>query len=93
MPKRQGSQPLTLRQREPARAYRRENAVIAFQLEGFDFSRRRNRPVVTVVKQQRITSSADAMTSGTTPIEAAMIGLGVLLVFGLGTVVRRRVGI
>ena len=37
--------------------------------------------------------SADAMTSGTTPIEAALIGLGVLLVFGLGTVVRRRVGI
>ena len=37
--------------------------------------------------------SADAMTSGTTPIKAALIGLGVLLVFGLGTVVRRRVGI
>jgi uncharacterized membrane protein YdjX (TVP38/TMEM64 family) len=37
--------------------------------------------------------SADAMASGTTAVEAALIGLGVLLVFGLGTLVRRRVGI
>jgi uncharacterized membrane protein YdjX (TVP38/TMEM64 family) len=37
--------------------------------------------------------SADAMASGTTALEAALIGLGVLLVFGLGTIVRRRVGI
>lgn len=38
--------------------------------------------------------SADAVTSGkTTAIEAAVIGVAVVLVFGLGTLVRRRLGV
>ena len=37
--------------------------------------------------------SADAVASGPTAIEAALIGVAILLVFGLGTIVRRRVGI
>jgi uncharacterized membrane protein YdjX (TVP38/TMEM64 family) len=37
--------------------------------------------------------SGDAVASGATPIEAALIGAAVVLVFGLGTLVRRRVGI
>jgi uncharacterized membrane protein YdjX (TVP38/TMEM64 family) len=37
--------------------------------------------------------SADAIASGATAIEAALIGVGIVLVFGLGTIVRRRVGI
>jgi uncharacterized membrane protein YdjX (TVP38/TMEM64 family) len=37
--------------------------------------------------------SADAVTTGPTAIEAALIGTAIILVFGLGTVVRRRVGL
>jgi sulfite exporter TauE/SafE len=37
--------------------------------------------------------SADAVMSGPTAIEAALIGAAIVLVFGLGTLVRRRVGI
>ena len=37
--------------------------------------------------------SADAVTSGPTAIEAALIGVAIVLVFGLGTLVRRRLGI
>jgi uncharacterized membrane protein YdjX (TVP38/TMEM64 family) len=37
--------------------------------------------------------SADALASGPTAIEAALIGAAVVLVFGLGTLVRRRVGL
>jgi uncharacterized membrane protein YdjX (TVP38/TMEM64 family) len=37
--------------------------------------------------------SADAIASGTTPIEAALLGTSLLLVLGVGTVVRRRVGL
>jgi uncharacterized membrane protein YdjX (TVP38/TMEM64 family) len=37
--------------------------------------------------------SGDAVASGATAIEAALIGLAIVLVFGLGTLVRRRVGI
>jgi phospholipase D1/2 len=37
--------------------------------------------------------SADAVASGPTAIEAALIGAAMVLVFGLGTLVRRRVGI
>jgi uncharacterized membrane protein YdjX (TVP38/TMEM64 family) len=37
--------------------------------------------------------SADAVASGATAFEAAIIGLAIVLVFGLGTLVRRRVGI
>jgi uncharacterized membrane protein YdjX (TVP38/TMEM64 family) len=37
--------------------------------------------------------SGDAVATGTTAIEAALIGLAIVLVFGLGTLVRRRVGI
>jgi uncharacterized membrane protein YdjX (TVP38/TMEM64 family) len=37
--------------------------------------------------------SADAVASGLTAIEAALIGAAVVLVFGLGTLVRRRVGL
>jgi uncharacterized membrane protein YdjX (TVP38/TMEM64 family) len=38
-------------------------------------------------------ASADAATSGTTGIGAAIIGLGIVLVLGVGTVVRRRFGL
>jgi uncharacterized membrane protein YdjX (TVP38/TMEM64 family) len=37
--------------------------------------------------------SGDAVASGPTAIEAALIGAAVVLVFGLGTLVRRRVGL
>ena len=37
--------------------------------------------------------SADAVASGPTAVEAALIGIAIVLVFGLGTLVRRRVGI
>lgn len=37
--------------------------------------------------------SADAVASGPTAIEAGLIGAAMVLVFGLGTLVRRRVGI
>ena len=37
--------------------------------------------------------SADAVMSGPTAIEAALIGAAIVLVFGLGTLVRRRVGL
>jgi len=37
--------------------------------------------------------SADAVASGATPFEAALIGLAIVLVFGLGTLVRRRIGL
>jgi uncharacterized membrane protein YdjX (TVP38/TMEM64 family) len=37
--------------------------------------------------------SADAVASGPTAVEAALIGVAIVLVFGLGTLVRRRVGI
>ena len=37
--------------------------------------------------------SADAVASGPTAVEAALIGIAIVLVFGLGTLVRRRLGI
>jgi uncharacterized membrane protein YdjX (TVP38/TMEM64 family) len=37
--------------------------------------------------------SGDAVASGATAVEAALIGSAMLLVFGLGTLVRRRIGI
>jgi hypothetical protein len=37
--------------------------------------------------------SADAVMSGPKPFEAALIGAAIVLVFGLGTLVRRRVGL
>ena len=38
-------------------------------------------------------ASADAASSGTTGIGAAVIGVGILLVLGVGTLVRRRFGL